>query len=417
MNIFSRMRAAVRTLFKSDDLPAPAGWRELTALSSYGFSGQLEVPPTPEQLLREYERSIWVYDCVSVKARFVASLPVILKRRRKGDDEVVREHEALDLLNRPAVGQTWIDLCESVDSYLSLCGRAFIEVVRDGNDVRELHPMLPHRMRVLVDAERGITGYVYTPNVREIHLEPDEIVYVKSWDPLSEHGSVGAMSSAWLSNLMDRHARRWNAQFFLNGAHPDVILKSDKALPPALRERLEREFLKRHQGTMQGRRVEVLEHGLTFEETGISHREMQFRDLARMTRQEIHAAWHVPPVLSGLTDETNYATSSIQLRIFRDHVAIPELGKILESIGESILPGFRDGKDLYYAIDVEATALPEERQALWTETVQAMSAGLITKDEARARVGYPPAILESEPKPKPELVPMSEPELASEEIG
>lgn len=389
----ARARLRAGRLAKTDDV-IPPGWRELSATTLHEVSGGMtEISPTSEAVVGEYERSLWVYAAVSAKARFCAALPWVLKRKRKGKDEVIGEHEVLDLMERPAPGVTWSDFAEACVTYLELAGRLPIEKSRDGESdsagpVKQLHPLQPHKTKVIVSGSKGITGFVYSPDLSPQKFDASDVCYLTYFDPLREFGGVGGMYPAWVSNLLDRNAREWNARFFKNGAHPDGIVMADKQIAPAIKARIEADFLGRHKGTRKGRGVEVLEHGMKFQEVGITHRELQFDRMMRMSREEIHAAFGVPPVLSGLLADVNYATAQVQLSIFRDHRCIPLITKLLNALTWSVVDEFDE--ELYLEVDRTRAKLADEQAAEYTSALAALAGGLVSRDEARGMVGREP---------------------------
>src|SRR3972149_651275 len=92
--------------------------------------------PTEVTLLAEYEQSELLYAAANARAHAVGACRWVLKRRRKGPDEVVKEHLALDILNQPfrsgkTRGGTWQLLGEAIELYLILGGKAYVEIVQE----------------------------------------------------------------------------------------------------------------------------------------------------------------------------------------------------------------------------------------------------------------------------------------------
>ena len=368
----------------------PQGWIEISRSGYVGPDGKAIVPATPTALLEEYSRSIWVANCVSTKARFAAGIPFKIMRPRDGEDEEVKDHPALALLYNPAPDMTWEHLCAAIVSHLELAGRAFVEVVRKGSQPAALYPLLPNHMEVKIDPRKGVEKFVYRPNATDISLDRSDMLWFRYFDPLDPYGGVGAMLPAWVSNMLDRHGREWNAAFFKRSATPDVLLMTDKPIPPDERKRMAAEWEERHKGTSKGRGVNVLPYGMKVEPFTASHREIQFERLMKMSREEIHAAFKVPPVLSGLTDQVNYANSQSQIAVFTKYTILPMMKSIM-AVLDHVLREFPGGEDLYWAMDEEALKLPEEKDQEAASVRQDFELGIITRDEARARRGYAPA--------------------------
>ena len=385
-------RAADDELSKAETSASFPGWTLMSEQAVSGGTGKQEIAPTGQDTLRMYERNVWVFAILSAKATYIAGMPWHLMRRRKGTDEVITEHEAIDLLEYPAPKRTWRNICALMVAQLDLTGRCALEKGRDGESgpVTQLHPLFSQYLRVLIDGKQGISGFAYRPNDVETILPPEDVAYFHDMSPLSEFTGVGAMRPAWLTAQLDMHSRQWNANFFARGAHPDGVVMAEKQIAPAIRERIEADFMNRHKGTRKGRGVEILEQGMKFQEVGVTHRELQFEKLMHMDREELHAAFRVPPVISGLTDQTNYATASVQERLFRFNTGIPLLGMILETLNLDVLPDLDPTGELYYAVDFAALSTDEERTARMTYVTQGLAAKVLDENEGREHLGYKP---------------------------
>lgn len=401
-SLFSRIAASARIAYrilKGEDLPF--GWRLLDT-TTVTLGGKLEIPPTPEQLFDAYADDLWTHACVSARARAVAAAPYLLMRRTKdGKGEVVADHPILDLMERPSSTHTWETYCQTIVMHMLLSdkGSAFVEKVRAGgrgkgkSPVAELAPLLPTKMRVIVDASSGIENFAYKPNDREQLMSPDDVMHMRLVDPRSEIRGLGPICPAWGTIGVTREANRWNQGFFARGAFPGVTLQTNAPIPPAERDRLKAEWNTSHQGTGKAHGVAVLPYGLTAAEFGLTHRDMQFRDILRMGREEAHAVWAVPPVLTGLMEFAAYATSEGQLVIFRDYVVLPMLRYLFAVHGWDLFLEFEDGADLYLEPDVEAMRLPGELDRDLARALQLFTGQIIDRDEARAIVGYKPAVV------------------------
>lgn len=382
----------------------PSGWVERNATTTTS-DGRTEVQPTDVNIMEEYRRSLWVYACVSKKARYAGGMPFLLKRVRRGTDEIVNDHPALDVLWKPAPKRTWARLVRIMVINYELAGRAFLEKAADeGDDVdsskplegpaKQLWPLLPHKMKLVADPREGVTEYVYSPNLKPQVFAPSRIVYWNDDDPVNPDDGVGAMRPAWISNLLDRNAREWNKGFFERGAHPDVILKPmpGKQIRTADRERIEKDFEQRLLGTQKGRRPYVMPENVEYQESGLTHREIQFDRLLKLSRSELMAAFKVPPVLLGLLEDAAYATAWIQLAVFRDYEMVPLMDDLFATLSNGFLLDFDDGEDLYLEVDREAMLSQEERTGLYGIANGSIQTGLLSLDEARELVGKAPKV-------------------------
>lgn len=417
VGVFGRLAKALGLRKDTREDIVPPGYI-LHEVSTYGPGGQQEISAAPADFLEEYKRSLWVYDCVSVKARAAAGVPWVLKRAQDGDDEVVTDHPVLGLLERPGNHFTWETMIETIVTHMELVGNAYLEkLFAKGKDKKEkgvlggLLPLYPDKMKVVMKPKEGIVGYNYRPNQQVIQFEPEEIAHFQYMDPTKESRGVGALAAAFLPSRTDTASTRWNAAFFNRGAHPDVIMSTDKPMPPEERKRIKAEYTESNKGPEKGRGVYVAPYGLKVDLFGTSHREMQFERLKKMSREEIHAAFHVPPVLSGLLDSASYATASVQLITFRDYVLVPLMRAIFAVLKESVLKEYEDGEDLYLDVDTAAMKFPEEIDHDNNRAILLFQANLIDEGEARAMAGMPPwtkeQIAEREKKKQEQMAAMA----------
>lgn len=377
----------------------PPGW-VLRDTGGYTIGGLQEVPPAPPDFLDEYRRSLFAYACVSAKGRAAAGVPYVLKREKDGDDDVVTDHPVLDLLENPGPDLTWSTLVENLVAHLELVGTGYWEKVRgkrEGEDgeaagpLRQLLVLYPDRMKTIIKPKEGVVGYEYRPNwnTRPIPFKPSDVARFNYIDPGREFVGSGAMGPAFMSSRMDTASTRWNASFFNNGAHPDIIMSTDKPMPPEERKRLKNEYVEPQKGPSKGRGVYFAPYGLKVDLFGANHREMQFERLKKSVREEICAAFRVPPVLIGM-DTSSYAASSVQLQVFRDYVLVPLMRYVFSVIKRSIIDEYEDGEDLYLDVDLSEMKQPEERDRDYNRALTWFQAGLLDENEARAMANIPP---------------------------
>lgn len=383
--------AAVYHVLKGD--PLPFGWKLLDT-QTVTLGGKVEIPPSPDALLDSYAQDLWVNACLSAKSTAFAGVPYALKRTTAdGKGEVVSDHPLLSLLERPSPRETWESFMAQVLLHLELTGSAYVEKVRAGgkdkgeSPVKELRVLLPTRMRVVIDPAKGVESYRYKPNDREQTLSPDDVMHFRLPDPRSEVAGLGSVLPAWPSVRVDREAAKWNAAFFERGAFPGVTLQTNSVIPPAERDRLKAEWNTAHQGSGKSHGVAVLPYGLTAAEFGLTHREMQFRDLRKMTREELHAILRTPPILTGLLEYSAFATAFVQLALFRDYEILPKWAGVASVLGWDLFLEFEDGEDLYLEADRTRMQLPDEVDRDLARAVQLFTAQIVDRDEARAMVG------------------------------
>ena len=136
------------------------------------------------------------------------------------------------------------------------------------------------------------------------------------------HYGQGSVTAAKLALTQDFYAQQWNKYFFQNSARPDAVLESDSVLESGARQRV-RESWKGMFGQSGRGKTAILEGGLKYKEINRSQKDMDFIELRKFNREEILAAFGVPPVIVGVYEYANYANSKEQTQIFWKQTLIP----------------------------------------------------------------------------------------------
>lgn len=410
----------------------PEGWMPLDS-ATYSSRGIREIGPNPRTFMDEYKRAIWTYIAVKAKAESIAGMPWLLKRQRKGEDEVVAEHEFVDFVERPAPKLTWDEFCFETIADLELMGNNFNEKVKQDIN-KETYPhalalarMDPSKIRYEIEDDpkkllNAIKKYLYVPGVESAkeEYEPDEILHIKYFDPTTPNAGLSPVQPAWDTNMLIRRALRFNIGFFRNGGEPAIALMTEAKLDAPTRERMAAEWIARHANESgQSGGVAVLSHGIKAQPFGQTHRDMQFAVLKENAVQEVLAAHRVPPVLVGM-DTSSYASAATQMKVFREEVGQPLLKKILDKLTIEVLAEFEGSEGFYLEPDYRKMEDPADAQQRKTFAVQMTQLGAMDLNELREQFGMPrkpeldkpemnplPPGSEAaqEAKPKPELPP------------
>jgi HK97 family phage portal protein len=394
MGILTKAVAVVRGVFGMTKIDTDGQLEQLRIWDQgyLGPNGERISPPTPELLMKQYEENMWVFNVISSKARAIAGAPWLLKESISGAaDKIITDHPFIDLLENPYPDQdlTYQQMIELIGTHLDLSGSAYLEKVYDGSGtIIALAPLLPHKMSKMTTRE-GKVLFHYSPFPdRVITLTKEQIVHIRYVSPFIEGHGFSPMLPGYITARMDTESSRWNEAYFRKGAQPDVVLKTQKAVPPKERLRIKEEWTARHGGTKNAHSTAVLPYGLDVQVLGTTHRDMQFRDLRKDTREGIHANFHVPPVLSGLLDNMSYATASVQLVVFRDYTMLPLLRSIFAVLTRSVLSEMDPTGKLYLEPDESRMLTQEERSKKLEQTNRAFELGIIGRKEARAEYGY-----------------------------
>ena len=143
------------------------------------------------------------------------------------------------------------------------------------------------------------------------------------------------------------------------------------------------------------------------------------KELNDMIREEILAAYKVPPVKIGILQDASYANANAQEKIYQQGTVEPRRRLIETTLTNNfIIPRFGDDWRVFYdRSNVEG--LQEDKTAVSTRTVGEWNSGLIKRNEARLKLGYEPLEDEqgAELKEQFSLIPADEGETVSDNSG
>jgi HK97 family phage portal protein len=185
-------------------------------------------------------------------------------------------------------------------------------------------------------------------------------------------------------------AMRYVRALLKNDAMPRVVLQTPAGLmlDDTAVNRMRAQWSERYGGDQRGG-VAVLEEGVTLQRVGLSMSELAFDALMRVPEAHIAAAFRVPAIVAGLgigldrSTYSNYAEARIS---YTQQTLIPLWrmweGEIQASLGDPF------GVVVRYDLS-NVAALQEDQAARVTRTINAWSAGIITRNEARHALMLP----------------------------
>lgn len=286
-----------------------------------------------------------VYACVNLRARNLASLPVVLDR----DGEHVTEGALHDLLKTVNPWWTPNRLWQMTVMALDLWGEAYWVLERgpDGEGVpKEIWWARPDKMRLVPDEQNYLAGWIYEWNNQRLAFKPGEVIWFRYPNPLDEFEGLSPIAATRLALDTGHAALRSNNAVFSNGVQlAGVVTPADKDSTwardqvEALRDMLERRF----RGVDKAHRLAVLGQAATFTPMSISPRDAQFIELMRWTRTDACMVYGVPPELIGDQEGASYNNVREAHKGFWTDTMIPLADMLSGELTEQLLPMF-DGE-------------------------------------------------------------------------
>ena len=348
-----------------------------------------------------YLKNAVVYRCVNEISKGASAVPFILKF----GDNIVEQHPLIDLLNRPNPLQSYSEFFNSLYGYLLLSGNSYVlKVGPDNGPPNELHQLRPDRLTIKGGGNPIPDRYEYTigGKVQAIYqVDQDtgdsDLKHIKLWNPLDDYYGCSPLAAAAVEVDQHNMSSKHNVNLLSNGARPSgaVIFKpkDDQGFPVNLTESQRQQLLtdlnNRFSGTNNAGRPLLLEGDFDWKEMGLSPKDMDFLNLKHLSATDIAMCFGVPSQLVGVPDAQTYANVAEARLALYEETIIPYLRKISSDLNEWLVPMF--GENLTLEFDIDAIpALSERRRRLYENVTSAVREGIMTRNEARERIGLDP---------------------------
>lgn len=349
-----------------------------------------------------------VFACLDIKARAMLDPRLIVERRqslRDGSGQrkyvEVEDHPLRRLLARPNPEMSESDLmAAAIVSWDTTNPRMFFcEKVYERGELTELWPLDPARMQERRDSRTNVLlGYDFVMHDgRRVEYTMDDLIIRKApaWYKPSPSAVVAGSAEA------DQAQTEYVRSFFLNGGMPSVYIKDEERyLNQGQRDEARLKFRATYGNRTGGQHdILVLDKTQNVGTIGAGLKDLDSETLRQVSESRICMAFGVPPLLVyayvGLLRAT-YSNLQEARAGFWDDTMSPALKEWRNFWGRVLLPEYEDISDVLserYRLNYDlsqVSALQDDVDAVQTRAVQAYTAGLITLNEGRARIGEKP---------------------------
>ena len=251
-----------------------------------------------------------------------------------------------------------------------------IDLMIDGNifvyfDGAHLYHLPADHMTIYSDDNTYVEKYTYD---HSIDYKPSEIIHIKENSFNSIYRGVPRLKPALRTMQLLSSMRKFQDNFFKNGAIPGLVLKSPNTLSEKIKERMLQAWVARYNPQSGGRRPLFLDGGLEVEDlTEINFKELDFQEGIASNEKIILKALGVPPILM---DSGNNANLRPNHRLYYLETILPIINKIAYAFERYF--GFK--------LDEDVTGIPALQpelrdQASYYATL--VNTGIMTPNEAR----------------------------------
>ena len=342
-----------------------------------------------------YPKSVPIYSAIKIRQDAIARVPLRIHRTLpNGDTEWVgAEHPVQSVLDRVNPFWTRGDLWRATETYLGLWGSAYWALERDalGNPT-EIWPLRPDKMRIVPDSKTYIKGYVYASSSTNTRgFAPDEIVWIRYFNPLDEYSGLSPIAPVRLSADMGFDALRSNRNTLTNDSTPGLFITTKDAMTDAKAKLFYEMWEKRFQGVNKVKRPAIMQEGMEAKNLGFAPKEMEYVQSLLWTLGDVARVFNVPlPMLHDLSRAT-YANMVTARRSFWEDCIVPQLMFYQERIQEMLLPLFPDPGLVALFETSQVEALQEDENDKAAQRQIYVVQGLKTPNEIRQEMGLAPS--------------------------
>lgn len=273
----------------------------------------------PAHYSQVFRTQLWVYVVVMKRARALARLPIpVYQRNADGGREKLRKHPMARLLAKPNPAMSGFKLLEWTSATRDIFGKAVWLKVRERGEVTQLWPLHPSALNRNDDGTyRFSNGTLDLPSIAA-----NDLMFFTSFDPDSVAGGMSPLEPL-RSTLENEHAARTAiASFWRRGARPGFVLEHPSKLSPPAHERLQDSFGAAHDGSANVGKTLILEEGMKASKMELSAEEAQYIETRKLNREEVCAAYDVPPPVVHILDRATFSNITEQMRsMYRDTMA------------------------------------------------------------------------------------------------
>jgi HK97 family phage portal protein len=331
---------------------------------------------------------------VTFLGRNIAGLKLQTFRRVSDTDrERITDHPIARLLAQPAPGSTRFNLFDALARDKAIYDVAYALKVKGENGqvggLVRVPPtwVQPHDMGLLGAQRftiRGVSG--------KKEVSRDALVVLDGYSVAADSMGESPIESLRQMLAEEYAAGRMREQTLRNGARVSGYLKRPATTQPwsdTARERFKSSWRSQYSGDgPESGGTPILEDGMEFVPAGQDAKALQYVEVRKLAREEVAAAYFIPPPLIGILDHATFSNIREQHKHLYQDTLGPWLTQFEEQLMAQLFPEFPDTDDLYVEYNLrdklrgdfaeEATTLQSSTGGPW-----------MTRNEARARQNLP----------------------------
>src|SRR4029077_5674319 len=178
----------------------------------------------------------------------------------------------------------------------------------NGQTPAEVWPLPWRQIEVIVGDDVPIEAYRWRgrSGLQKIFL-PQDVLHFAWFNPdPNQPWGVSPLESLGTTLALENAGQRYAISSFGNAARPASFIQSQRNLSKTQRAELRTEIDQAYGGPENAFKVALLDNGLEWKPLGHSAREASLIDNRKLSREEVCAAYDIPPPMVGILDHATY---------------------------------------------------------------------------------------------------------------
>jgi len=254
------------------------------------------------------------------------------------------------------------------------------DYILDGNifiyyDGAHLYHVPADNVTIHADSRTYIEKYTYN----DVDYSPNEIIHIKENSFHDIYRGVSRLKPAVRTMQLMANMRKFQDNFFKNGAVPGLVLKSPNTLSEKIKERMLQSWAVRYKPDAGGHRPLILDGGLEVDKiSAVNFRELDFSNAIQENEKVILKAIGIPPIM---LDSGNNANIRPNMRLYYLETILPIVRKMNYAFARFF--GFEIVEDV-----TNIPALQPELRDQSQYYSALVNTGIISANEARMKLGF-----------------------------
>jgi HK97 family phage portal protein len=334
---------------------------------------------------RIYRCQPHVWTVVNFIAINLGQIGIKVYRRRSNDDRVeVHDHPLAVLLRQPNPATTRYRFITELVTDFCVDGVAYALKLHPPDGGLELYRIDPATITPSGDVIPR--EFVWRPVSGEhtITLPPSEVLYLRQPRMISPLEPLRTLL------MEDQAGTEYRSRFWRNFARLGGVIHRPAGASrwtPDQRKMFRKQW-RQYQGPEGSGKTVVLEDGMTYSPISATAEQSQYVQSRKLTREEVSAAFHVPPALVGIVESQGYGSIREQHKALYQDTLGPYVAMLEGEFQLQLLPEFSDSEEVYVEFNID-----EKLQGSFEDSVLALASSTgtpyVSVNEARARLNLP----------------------------